>query len=101
MLQMTRCTIRLADPEPGEADAPSPIVVRIAGLPGFSMRLGACTWRLTSRGSQRVLTGSRHETTAQRLDRPAGAGSSSPAGQLKHREKAASCLPRHRQPRRL
>jgi len=33
---------------------PSPIVVRIAGLLGFSMLLGACTWRLTSRGSQQV-----------------------------------------------
>ena len=58
---------------------PFPIVVRIAGLLGFSMLLGACTWRLASRGSQRVLTGSRHETTALRLDRAAGAGSSSPA----------------------
>jgi hypothetical protein len=53
---------------------PSPIVVRIAGLPGFSMLLGACTWRLTSRGSQRVLPGSRHETTALRLDRDRLAG---------------------------
>jgi len=35
---------------------------------------GACTWRLTSRGSQRVLTGSRHETTALRLDRDRLAG---------------------------
>jgi hypothetical protein len=61
---------------------PFPIVVRIAGLLGFSMLLGACTWRLTSRGSQRVLTGSRPETTALRLDRAAGAGSSSPASQL-------------------
>ena len=61
---------------------PSPIVVRIAGLLGFSMLLSACTWRLTSRGSQRVLTGSRHEITALRLDRAAGAGSSSPASQL-------------------
>jgi hypothetical protein len=187
---------------------PSSIVVRIAGLPGFSMLPGACTWRLTSRGSQRVLTGSRHGTTALRLDRDrlagepiqrsrahigrpgrglarcrgseanimiksgsaaqmavgrnsgrcgtadrwcpasgvtagelvdddrftsahistldslhflgarapvealtaqlpeeststAEAASSSPAGQLKHREKAASCLPTHRRPRRL
>jgi len=48
---------------------PFPIVVRIAGLLGFSMLLGACTWRLTSRGWQRVLTGSRPETTALRLDR--------------------------------
>jgi hypothetical protein len=187
---------------------PPPIVVRIAGLLGFSMLLGACTSRLTSRKSQRVLAGSRHETTALRLDRDrlagepiqrsrahigrpgrglagccgsdanimiksgsaartavgrnsgrcgtadrwcpasgvtagelvdderftsahistldslhslgaratlealmaqlpgestsaAGAGSSSPAGQLKHREKAASCLPTHRRPRRL
>ena len=54
--------------------SPSPIVVRIAGLLGFSMLLGACTWRLTSRGSQRVLTGSRHETTALRLDRDRLAG---------------------------
>jgi hypothetical protein len=53
---------------------PSPIVVRIAGLLGFSMLLAACTWRLTSRGSQRVLTGSRHETTALRLDRDRLAG---------------------------
>ena len=52
----------------------SPIVVRIAGPLGFSMLLGACTWRLTSRGSQRVLTGSRHETTALRLDRDRLAG---------------------------
>ena len=80
---------------------PSPIVVRIAGLLGFSMLLGACTWRLTSRGSQRVLTGSRHETTAQRLVRAAGAGSFSPASQLQDRGKAASCLPTHRRPRRL
>lgn len=48
--------------------------MRIAGLLGFSMLLGACTWRLTSRGSQRVLTGSRHETTALRLDRGRLAG---------------------------
>lgn len=34
----------------------SPIVVRIAGLLEFSMLLGACTWRPTSRGSRRVLT---------------------------------------------
>jgi hypothetical protein len=80
---------------------PSPIVVRIAGLLGFSMLLSACTWRLTSRGSQRVLTGSRHETTAQRLVRAAGEGSFSPASQLQDREKAASCLPTHRRPRRL
>jgi hypothetical protein len=53
---------------------PSPVVVRIAGLPGFSMLPGACTWRLTSRGSQRVLTGSRHETTALRRDRDRLAG---------------------------
>ena len=53
---------------------PSSIVVRIAGLPGFSMLLGACSWRLTCRGSQRVLTGSRHETTALRLDRDRLAG---------------------------
>ena len=53
---------------------PFPIVVRIAGLLGFSMLLSACTWRLTSRGSQRVLTGSRHETTALRLDRNRLAG---------------------------
>lgn len=155
-------------------------IVRIAGLLGFSMLLGACTWRPTSRGSQRVLTRSRHQTTALRLDRDrlagepiqrsrahigrperglarccgseanimiksgsaarlavgrnsgrcgtadrwcpasdvtagealmaqlpgestsaAEAGSSFPAGQLKHREKAASCLPTHRRPRRL
>jgi hypothetical protein len=149
----------------------SPIVVRIAGLLGFSILLGACTWRLTSRGSQRVPTGSRRETTALRLDRDraagepvqrsrahigrpgrglarccgrgepvdgerfasahlpalgslhflgaraplealmaplpgertsaAGAGGSSPASQLEDREKAASCLPTHRRPRRL
>ena len=54
--------------------SPSPIVVRFAGLLGFSMLLGACTWRLTSRRSQRVLTGSRHETTALRLDRDRAAG---------------------------
>ena len=60
---------------------PSPVVVRMTGLLGFSM-LDACTWRLTSRGLQRVLTGSRHETTALRLDRAAGAGGSSPASQL-------------------
>ena len=30
---------------------PSSIVVRIAGLLGFSVLLGACTWRLTCRGS--------------------------------------------------
>ena len=53
---------------------PSPMVVRIAGLLGFSILLGACTWRLTSRGSQRFLTGSRHETTALRLDRDRLAG---------------------------
>jgi hypothetical protein len=53
---------------------PSAIVVRIAGLLGFSILLGACTWRLASRGSQRVLTGSRHETTALRLDRDRLAG---------------------------
>lgn len=53
---------------------PSSIVVRIAGLLGFSMLLGACTWRLTCRGSQRVLTGSRHETTALRLARDRLAG---------------------------
>lgn len=53
---------------------PSSIVVRITGLLGFSMLLGACTWRLTSRGSHRVLTGSRHETTAPGLDRVRLAG---------------------------
>ena len=53
---------------------PSPIFVRIAGLLGFGMLLGACTWRLTSRGSQRVLTGCRHEATALRLDRDRLAG---------------------------
>ena len=31
-----------------EKPFPSSIVVRIAGLLGFSMLLGACTWRLTS-----------------------------------------------------
>lgn len=58
---------------------PSPMVARIAGLLGFSILLGACTWRLTSRGSQRFLTGSRHETTALRLDRDRLAGDPSSA----------------------
>lgn len=53
---------------------PSSIVVRITGLLGFGMLLGACTWRLASRGPQRVLTGCRHETTALRLDRDRLAG---------------------------
>ena len=53
---------------------PSPIFVRIAGLLGFGMLLGACAWRLTSRGSQSVLTRSRHGTTALRLDRDRLAG---------------------------
>jgi hypothetical protein len=43
----------LSSPSAGKL-FPSPIVVRIAGLLGFSMLLSACTWRLTSRGSQQV-----------------------------------------------
>ena len=60
---------------------PSSIVVRIAGLLGFSMLLGACTWRLTSRGSHRVLTGS-----GTRPRRRAWTASGSPANPSSARE---------------
>lgn len=58
-----------------------PIVVRIAGLLGFSMLLGACSWRLTSRGPQPVLT-----NPAARPRRCAWTATGSPANPSSARE---------------
>jgi hypothetical protein len=70
---------------------PSPIVVRIAGLLGFSMLLGACT-----------ATGSpaRPRTHTGRPRRGLARCCGSDASQLNGREKAASCLPTSRRSRR-
>jgi hypothetical protein len=66
---------------------PSPIVVRIAGLLGFSMLLGACSWRLTSRGPQPVLT-----NPAARPRRCAWTATGSPANPSSAREPTSAGL---------
>ena len=66
---------------------PSPIVVRIASLLGFSMLLGACTWRLTSRGPQPVLT-----DPATRPRRCAWTATGSPANPSSAREPTSGGL---------